>query len=260
MKKSAFMLTAALCAAFAATARPPRAGETDRKLCDCICVLDETKASPNKAGWAFWFIPKGAADTLTVKMSSVYLLPGTHTPHSHNEDEGFYLAQGTAVVTLNGEERTIPAGSSFYCPGGSTHCIRRAGEEPIRYVVIKRETVERLETVSEPALKNYTVDDCIASPAPAGNLAQPYVYIGKELSGGMNVRMESLPPGDETGKEYRLPQQEAFYVVEGTAEVRLDGERERIGPNTSFYCPAGRLHGIRNAGTEPLRDLVIRTR
>jgi quercetin dioxygenase-like cupin family protein len=47
-------------------------------------------------------------------------------------------------------------------------------------------------------------------------------------------------------------------VLEGTAEFHLDGETATGGPMTSFYCPSGSTHGIRNIGDTELKYLVIK--
>ena len=46
--------------------------------------------------------------------------------------------------------------------------------------------------------------------------------------------------------------EEVLTVVEGTAEVWLDGERAKLAAGQSVVMPAGRKHGFRNTGPATL--------
>ena len=45
---------------------------------------------------------------------------------------------------------------------------------------------------------------------------------------------------------------ECFYVIQGVGDALVRGERRRVGAHASLYAPAGKSHGLRNAGDEPL--------
>jgi len=52
--------------------------------------------------------------------------------------------------------------------------------------------------------------------------------------------------------------EEVLTIIEGTAEVWLDDQRQVVGPETSIFVPVGAVHGFRNVGDGPLRlDIVI---
>ena len=261
MKRILFFCAASLLAACAGAQT-----RSDYPIADYLNTLDESKAGSNKAGWAYWFVPKGMADTLTVKMSSVFLLEGTHDPHAHNEDEAFLIVQGPAIVHLNGEERELQTGDFFYTPSGSSHSIRRAGEGPIKYLVMKRETDGKLDEPFAVAKVAYTMDDCTFSPMsdPAWASGAPgrVMPIDENFSGGLRVAMRRVTADDHAfqNQDPHAHTQEVIYVVSGEAEVTLDGsEPRRIGPHTSFYCPAGVMHSIKQVGEEPMVFLAIIT-
>ena len=62
---------------------------------------------------------------------------GTHAPHEHDEDEFFFVLEGTAEFHLNGETAEGGPMTSFYCPTGSKHGIRNVGNTELKYLVIK---------------------------------------------------------------------------------------------------------------------------
>ena len=51
---------------------------------------------------------------------------------------------------------------------------------------------------------------------------------------------------------------EISYVMEGEAELLIDGEPPRVvKAGEAFVVPAGKVHGARNAGTVPLRFVGV---
>ena len=54
------------------------------------------------------------------------------------------------------------------------------------------------------------------------------------------------------------PGDEISYVLEGEAELLIDGEPARVvKAGEAFVIPAGKVHGARNAGTVPLRFVGV---
>ena len=262
MKFRLITLALALLAGTAVHAQKPEA----YTLANCISILNETQVRPTRAGWENWFVPKGFGDTLTIKMSAVSLLPGTHDPHSHNEDEAFLLVQGPAIVHINGEERELQTGDFFYTPSGSSHSLRRAGEGPIRYLVIKRETTTALDKPFEVSKPNYTYDDCIFQPgkdaAWMSGAPGRVIAIDEHFSNGLRVAMRRVTKDDVAfqSQEPHAHTQEVIYILSGEAEITLAGEGTiRVRPQTSFYCPPGVMHSIKQVGEEPMVFLAIIT-
>ena len=51
--------------------------------------------------------------------------------------------------------------------------------------------------------------------------------------------------------------EQAFFVLEGKAEVEIEGEREVAGPNDFIYLPPGTPHRITPLEGSPLKLLII---
>lgn len=105
---------------------------------NCINEFDTSKIEKTKAGYQYWFINKEFLDGRTLKLSVVGPNSATHPPHKHNEDEFFFVLEGTAEFYLNGETRTAGPYTSFYCPPNSEHGIRNTGDKDLKYLVIKK--------------------------------------------------------------------------------------------------------------------------
>jgi quercetin dioxygenase-like cupin family protein len=105
---------------------------------NCVSVFDPARVESTTVGYQFWFVDRNFLDGRTLKMSAVGPHEATHPPHSHAEDEFFFVLEGTAEFILNGRTKTGSAYTSFYCPPNSTHGIRNTSEKELKYLVIKK--------------------------------------------------------------------------------------------------------------------------
>ncbi|MGK9368195.1 cupin domain-containing protein [Melioribacter sp. Ez-97] len=105
---------------------------------ECVSQFNWEDTVGTKVGYQFWFVDKNFLDGRTLKMSVVAPHKATHAPHTHAEDEFFFVLEGTAEFYLDGETRIGKPYSSFYCPPNSMHGIRNAGDTELKYLVIKK--------------------------------------------------------------------------------------------------------------------------
>ena len=63
----------------------------------------------------------------------------------------------------------------------------------------------------------------------------------------------TLEPDQATERHYHRASEEIYFLLEGEAEMELDGERRRVGPGDAVLIPPGAWHEIR--ALEPLRFL-----
>jgi mannose-6-phosphate isomerase-like protein (cupin superfamily) len=64
----------------------------------------------------------------------------------------------------------------------------------------------------------------------------------------------TLVPGQATERHYHAESEELYYVVEGSGEMELDGERRQVAVGDAVLIPPGARHQIR-AYAEGLRFL-----
>ena len=103
-----------------------------------VNTFDEQQVVPTEVGYQYWFADKAFADGKTLKLSVVGPHKATHAPHVHEEDEFFFVLEGTAEFHLEGETATGGPMTSFYCPSGMKHGIRNVGDTELKYLVIKK--------------------------------------------------------------------------------------------------------------------------
>ncbi len=132
-------LLGGITSAFFAQQPADTAPEKQWSLENCVTVFDPAKGSPTKVGYQFWFADKDfTGDGRTLKMSVVAPRKATHAPHVHEEDEFFFILEGTAKFYLNGDSVTVPPYTSLYAPPYSLHGIANAGDTEMKYLVVKK--------------------------------------------------------------------------------------------------------------------------
>lgn len=106
---------------------------------NCVNEFDISNTNKTSVGYQYWFVDKDFLDDgRTLKMSVVEPRQATHEPHTHTEDEFFFVLEGKAQFFLDGQTTTGEAYTSFYCPSGVEHGIKNIGDSQLKYLVIKK--------------------------------------------------------------------------------------------------------------------------
>lgn len=111
--------------------------------------------------------------------------------------------------------------------------------------------------------QSYTIENCVnefsKEQTEETRAGYQYWFADKNFLGdGRTLKMSVVEPGKATHAPHRHPEDEFFFVLEGTAEFFLNGKTKVVGPYTSLYCPSNSEHGIRNVGETQLKYLVIK--
>jgi len=65
----------------------------------------------------------------------------------------------------------------------------------------------------------------------------------------------TLEPGQATQRHCHRESEEIYFLLEGTGEMELDGERALVSPGDAILIPPGAWHQIRASADGPLRLL-----
>ena len=74
----------------------------------------------------------------------------------------------------------------------------------------------------------------------------------------LEMHVTSLYPGRASHAAHQHPDEELIIVKEGTVEVLVNGETQRVGEGSVIFQAANQLHSIRNAGDVMATYHVIR--
>jgi quercetin dioxygenase-like cupin family protein len=91
-------------------------------------------------------------------------------------------------------------------------------------------------------------------------IVQMNVMLGPGSAEGFAVFVSTFPPlGGGPPSHHHNSYDEAFYVLGGEMEFRVDGETARVPAGSMAWVPRGATHSFRNPCTEPARMLVVTT-
>ena len=80
-----------------------------------------------------------------------------------------------------------------------------------------------------------------------------YSFFTKASDPALIFRKRALHPGSGIGL-HKQEVDEVYYVLSGSGELTLDGEKRAIGPGTAILTRPGSTHSLKQVGAE---DLVI---
>lgn len=61
-----------------------------------------------------------------------------------------------------------------------------------------------------------------------------------------------LPPGQATTPHHHAVTEEIYYILSGSADIKIGEEARSVGPGDAIAIPPGSRHTIRNTGTDEL--------
>jgi mannose-6-phosphate isomerase-like protein (cupin superfamily) len=99
-----------------------------------------------------------------------------------------------------------------------------------------------------------SLDDAEAFTTADGSTIRELLGLPTAPVRNQSLAEATLEPGQATERHYHAEAEEIYYLVEGTGELELDGERRHVGVGDAVLIPPGAWHQIR-AGGQQLRFL-----
>jgi mannose-6-phosphate isomerase-like protein (cupin superfamily) len=110
--------------------------------------------------------------------------------------------------------------------------------------------------------KSWTIDECVnefnLKDTIGTNIGYQYWFFDKNFIDGRTLKISVVAPHSATHAPHKHPEDEFFFVLEGTAEFYLNGKTAVGKQYSAFYCPRNIEHGIINIGDTKLKYLVIK--
>jgi quercetin dioxygenase-like cupin family protein len=208
---------------------------------------------------------------------------GTIATHVHSFEEGFYVLDGRAVVTINGAEHPLGPGDygalkvgtphAWRADGGSVRWLQMAAPQP-KPVGAERDTFF-VKGDGPPKGGHY---DGAAKAAPYGLLGHfdasqiPPVGQRTNVAPGLEgVFLKWMVDEDFGARHHRLlfieyqpgvgiglhdhTFEEAYFILEGQVHAVLDGKEYDLAPGDIVWTGVGCVHSFKNISSEPVRWL-----
>jgi quercetin dioxygenase-like cupin family protein len=104
-------------------------------------------------GLVYWktLISKGVTRSENLTLGVASLPPGGALhEHRHTQDEVYLVLEGSGLVRVGGEARTVEAGSAVFIPGDALHSCENTGTANLRVAyVFPADSFEEVEYVFE---------------------------------------------------------------------------------------------------------------
>jgi quercetin dioxygenase-like cupin family protein len=195
--------------------------------------------------------------------------------HVHSFEEGFYILQGAAEVTINGTSRSHQAGDYGAIKVGTPHEWRNTGSTPVRWLQMnapqpKPPGAER--DTFFPRQSGLVVPN---APVLLGHFDAGMIPpVGQRTSAGAGLEtvfLKWLIDFDFGARHHRLvfieyqpgaaialhdhTFEEAYFILSGEVEATADGQHFRAKAGDVVWTGVGCVHSFANVGTEPVRWL-----
>jgi mannose-6-phosphate isomerase-like protein (cupin superfamily) len=100
-------------------------------------------------------------------------------------------------------------------------------------------------------------DELDAFETKDGSEIREYLRPGSSPHERQSVAEALLPPGGATVRHVHPVAEEVYFVLQGEAEMEVDGATRRVRAECAVAIPPGTPHRITNAGEGELRFLCI---
>jgi quercetin dioxygenase-like cupin family protein len=84
-----------------------------------------------------------------------------------------------------------------------------------------------------------------------------FLVTGAQSDGAYFIMEAIVPPGGGPPPHIHHREQESFYVLEGTLEIRMGGQVVQASAGDFVHIPKGVVHSFRNSGDGLARQLLI---
>ena len=213
-----------------------------------------------------------------------HLAPGGFiAPHVHSFEEGFYILDGEAIVTVNRHSYKLGHGDFGAIKVGTPHAWINAGKSPVRWMQMaapqpKPEGKERdtffykdgvASSLGELLSVGVTEGDLLGhfdvgeipplDQRQSAIAAAPGVFLNwmvDEKFGARHHRLlfieyqpgVGIPLHDHTFEE-------SYFILSGEVEAIMDGKRYLAKKGDVLWTSVGCVHSFTNIGKEPVRWL-----
>jgi mannose-6-phosphate isomerase-like protein (cupin superfamily) len=170
-------------------------------------------------------------------------------------DELIIIKEGSAIITINGENKDLAEGSIAVVSQGDKIAIRPAGSKAAtfyRFVFTPEATTIR---TFSPVIKEWSSIE-FKTNANGGRrdiIKQPTSFL-KELEMHTTQLNEGLP----SHAPHNHADEEVILVRFGTVEETINGTPYKLGPGSLIFLSNKDEHGISNAGTGKCEYYAIR--
>jgi quercetin dioxygenase-like cupin family protein len=211
---------------------------------------------------------------------------GSLAPHPHAYEKGFYVLEGSVIVSLDGQAYQLGADDYGLIPLGATHAWRNTGSQAVTILEMIAPQPKPPENdfkdtffhpsgsapsdgdvpaLSDPRVSKYlgrfdesqlpTAGQIAAAGARGASIhGVSIVEFIDRMLGAQHMAMflvQFQPGGEGTIHDHMM--EETYFIISGEAEANLDGNVYHVKAGDYVWNGVGCMHGFKNIGSGPVR-------
>lgn len=192
--------------------------------------------------------------------------------HFHNQcEEMFVILDGEAQFTVDGRTSTIQGPAAVPDRMGHSHAIYNPTDKPLQWLNINvgmtkaydnfdlADTREGAAQDRVPQFISMRFDRALLKPVEGSAGALHRRALGPEIFATTWSYVDHLliAPGGRLAPASTPGMSEMLYVIGGTGEVEVAGERAAIRAGDAVPIDVGKARGLRQTGTVPLELMIV---
>ncbi|MBN1292552.1 MAG: cupin domain-containing protein [Candidatus Latescibacteria bacterium] len=196
--------------------------------------------------------------------------------HIHrNMEEMYYIFNGVAQFTVNGQTAELPGPCCVLCPKGSSHGIYNHTEETLQWLNVavsvekgKGDAINYKDDLSNKQVVSPTpflwapIDRSLLKPAAHAHLGKGSILF-KRLWANDSFQTNwdftdhcVLPPDTSIGYHQHNAIEEIYYLVKGRGRMTVNDHTFDVGPGDAVPCTLHDSHGLYNNSSEDILLIV----
>lgn len=185
---------------------------------------------------------------------------GTGNGEPDEQAQGvLFVVDGQAILKIDGKEHPLRPGSYAYCPAGTQWSVAQTGNAPATLHWIRKQ-YEPANGIAKPKAFVTHEDDAeaVSMPDTQDKWVTTRFVDPEDLSHDMHVNIVTFQPGGKIPFMETHVMEHGLYVLQGTAEYRLNQDWLECGPGDYMWLRAFCPQACVAKGDEPFRYLLYK--
>lgn len=220
----------------------------------CLPFWDNTRL------WVLSRPLSGFAETFSQYIMELDSGGGSDRPELDKSAQAvLFVVDGEMVVTLDGVDHSMVAGSYAYLPPASAWTVRNRSEKPVRFHWVRKayEQVEGLE-IPEAFFTHEAKIEPVAMPGTDGKWATTRFVDPQDMRHDMHVNIVTFEPGAVIPFAETHVMEHGLYVLQGKAVYRLNQDWVEVEAGDYMWLRAFCPQACYAGGPENFRYLLYK--
>ncbi len=222
-----------------------------------------TSFLPGWTGMRMWIIARpltGFAETFSHYIVELSHLGGSETPEENAAAEGvIFVVDGHGELTIDGQTHLLRPGSYAYLPAGADWTIKNDHADAFTFHWLRKRYLPSPHVAAPAAFVTHEADaPVIEMPDTGGRWSTTRFVSPTDMAHDMHVNIVNFQPGGVIPFMETHVMEHGLYVLEGTAEYRLNDDWVTVGLGDYMWLRAFCPQACRATGDGPFRYLLYK--